>query len=131
MWDLRRPQAVVGTVATLTGASYLGASMIFRLSTCLRWVGTPRFKPELLDELFDCLPRLGGLLQEFCERGTPREKGLREIRDLFLDGPKESQQPGCFDVRFEESVHLGDRELGYTEPVIGTVRFLLDLETGD
>jgi hypothetical protein len=64
-------------------------------------------------------------------RGTPREKGLREIRDLFLDGPKESQQPGCFDVRFEESVHLGDRELGYAEPVIGTVRFLLDLETGD
>src|SRR6266516_4642558 len=45
--------------------------MTLRLSHCLKWVGTPRFAGEFLDELNCCLPRLDGLLQNFCGEGAP------------------------------------------------------------
>ena len=109
----------------------LCGEMIFRLSACLEWVGTPRFNPSFLDELYDYLPRMGGLLQKFCYLGAPCEKSLRELSNLVMDVSEPSGQSGRFDVTFKESVFVRSLGANYTEPVTGTVRFVIDLETGE
>ena len=73
-----------------------------------------------------------GLLQEFCDRGVPYENSVPEVINLVVDAPTQHEQSGHFDVSFDESVYpLGCRDLDYKQPVTGTIRFLLDLETGD
>jgi hypothetical protein len=85
----------------------------------------------LLDELYDYLPHMGGLLQEFCDRGVPCESSLRELSNLVMDAPNQTELSGRFEVRFTESVCLNSPEPAYTEPVTATVRFVIDLEMGD
>ena len=105
--------------------------MILRLSACLEWAGTPRFNPSFLDELYDYLPRMGGLLQRFCYLGAPCEKSRRELSNLVVEGSNPSEQSCRFDVTFKESVFIRSLEANYLEPVTGTVRFVIDLGTGE
>ena len=81
--------------------------------------------------MYDYLPRMGGLLQKFCNLGAPCEKSLRGLGNLVMDVAEPSGQSGRFDVTFKESVFIRNLEANYLEPVTGTVRFVIDLGTGE